>query len=85
MEAFIKASITCTVGNGERMFFSWDPWLDGQSLANLMPQLVETIPTHLQCRRTVALALINSARMQDLQGALTILVLIQYLHLRQRL
>jgi hypothetical protein len=83
MEAFIKASITCIVGNGERTFFSWDPWLDGKSLANLMPQLVETIPTHLQCRCTVVSALINSAWMQDLQGALTILVLIQYLHLRQ--
>jgi hypothetical protein len=65
-EAFIKASITCIVGNDERTFFLSDPWLDGQSLVNLMPQLVETIPTRLQCRGMVASALTNSAWIRDL-------------------
>jgi hypothetical protein len=84
-EAFFKASITYVVGNGENTFFRADPWIDGESLTSLMPQLVEAVPSRLWRQCTVASALANSAWIQDIRGALSIPVLVQYLQLRQRL
>jgi hypothetical protein len=81
-EDFFKASIICVVGNGENTFWS-DPWLDGESLANLMPQLVEAMLARLQQRSTMASALAGSTWIQDIKwGAISIPVLTQYLHLR---
>jgi hypothetical protein len=84
-EAFFKSLIICVVGNGESTMLWSDPRLDGESVANHMPQLVEAVPACLQQRRTVASALAGSAWIHDIKGALSIPVLSQYLHFRQRL
>jgi hypothetical protein len=73
------------VGNGFNMLFWSDPWLNGQILANLMPQLVEVVPVRIQRRRTVASVMHHSAWIHDIKGSLTIPMLVQYLHLRQQL
>jgi hypothetical protein len=62
-----------------------DSWLDGKPLSILMPHLVEAMPSRLRCRHTVASALMNSAWIHNIKGALSIPVLVQYLHLRERL
>jgi hypothetical protein len=56
-------------------------------LAVLTRKLVEgleAVPNRLQRWRMVASALANSAWIQDIKGALSIPVLVQYLHLRQQ-
>jgi hypothetical protein len=73
------ASITYVVGNGQNTYFWTDPWLDGKPMSILMPQLVETVSSRLQCRHTVASALLNSPWVQDIKGVLSIPVLVQYL------
>jgi hypothetical protein len=32
------------VGDGESTFFWTDPWLDGQRISTLMPELLEAVP-----------------------------------------
>jgi hypothetical protein len=83
-KAFFNASIVCVVGNGKSTLFWSDPWLEGKSLANLMPELVEAttaglytdsgMPTHGGIG-------VDSWR----QGCTFRTILSQYLHLRQRL
>jgi hypothetical protein len=66
-KAFFNASIVCVVGNGKSTLFWSDPWLEGKSLANLMPELVEAVPARLRRRHMVA-----SAWIHGVKGALSI-------------
>jgi hypothetical protein len=53
--------------------------------SELMPELLEPVPPRARHRHTVAAALVGHAWIQDIVGALTIPVLMQYLHLGQQL
>jgi hypothetical protein len=75
-ESFFKSSINCVVRDGARTFFWSDPWLDGQCIANLAPELVEAVLKRTHNRRMVASALNKMAWIWDISGSLTVLVLI---------
>jgi hypothetical protein len=47
-------SIQVRVGDGRLALFLWDAWIDGQSLQNLAPDLVATVPVRIQRSRTIA-------------------------------
>jgi hypothetical protein len=81
---FFNVSVRCVVGSGTSAMFWMDPWLNGQSIALTMLELAAVVRTYRRNRRTITLALKNNARIQYLTGPLTILVLVQYLLLRQQ-
>ena len=81
VRAFFAAAIYSEVGNGAATLFWTDRWLHGQSIADLAPRLFATISVRRRKKRTVQEALTNQAWISDIQGALTVGVLIEYLHL----
>jgi hypothetical protein len=80
-DAFFLASPKCIVGNGENALFWFDPWLDNRCIRNLVPDLWDSIPAHVRRRRMVAEGLDVNHWIQDIIGALMILVIVQYLQL----
>jgi hypothetical protein len=72
------------LGNGHKLRFWMDAWLDGTTIQQFAPDLVTAVPKHQLKRRTVADALNNGSWIQDVQGPRTALVIVQYLDVRQR-
>jgi hypothetical protein len=83
--AFFRSSIWCSVGSGVSTLFWSDPWLDGQGIAQRAPDLMAIVGMQKRSSRTVQEALHNNVRIHDITGALTILAIVQYLHLRVRI
>lgn len=81
LRAFFSIAVNVEVGNGAQTMFWTDRWIHGQSIADLAPRLIAAIPKQRQQRRTVQEALHNRSWVQDIQGALTVGVLIEYLQL----
>jgi len=68
------------VGNGEKILFWKDRWLDGHTIAEIAPNLVKSV--HKQtAKRTVAQALLNGKWVEDIKGALTVQILVEYLQI----
>uniref|UniRef100_A0A0A9AH68 Uncharacterized protein n=1 Tax=Arundo donax TaxID=35708 RepID=A0A0A9AH68_ARUDO len=62
-------------------FFWTDRWIHGQCIADLASRLYAAIPKQRVQRRTVQEAVTNRAWVSDIQGALTVGVIVDYLHL----
>ena len=56
-------------------------WIDGHTMAEIAPNLVKTVTKRTAKRRMVAQAIQNRRWVGDIKGALTIEVLIEYLHI----
>ena len=74
-------TVHAEVGNGARVLFWTDRWLHGQCIADLAPRLFSAIPKKRVKQRTVQEAFTNRAWVSDIQGALTVGVIVEYLHL----
>jgi hypothetical protein len=79
--AFFHNSLSVIVGDGKSVLFWMDRWLDGKGVADLVPNLVATVPQRWRNSSTVACALPNNAWIRGMTSALTISVLLQYLGL----
>jgi hypothetical protein len=73
-------AIISDVGNGENTLFWTDRWLHGQCIKDLTPQLFAMIPQRKKLR-TVQQALTNRTWISDIQGALTVGVIVEYFQL----
>ncbi|GJM87706.1 hypothetical protein PR202_ga03688 [Eleusine coracana subsp. coracana] len=62
------------------MFWS-DRWLHGQRISDIAPRLVAIMPKHKLNKRTVQEALTARTWISDIQGAITVGVIVEYLHL----
>jgi hypothetical protein len=82
--ALFQASTIPVIGNGEKTSFWKDDWLDGQSIAELAPELVDAVPPRRHAERTVASALRNGEWIRDVTGPRTVPVMVQYVHVRER-
>jgi hypothetical protein len=71
------------VGNGAHTLFWTDKWLLGQNVCNLAPRLFTIIPKRIANRRTVLEALSNRNWISDINGALSVGVIVEYLNLRE--
>jgi hypothetical protein len=83
--AFFRASTFHEISNGTDILFWKDAWVEGSSIGELAPELVAAVPARKQKRRSLASALVGDAWISDITGALTVLVLAQYLHIRSRI
>jgi hypothetical protein len=81
-QAFFKALVKCVLGDGKIILFWSDPWLDGGSILDLMPELGDAVPPRRQRRtRMVPSTLHQNNWICDIMGLLTVPVLMQDLSL----
>jgi len=73
-------AVETVVGNGKNTRFWTDRWLLGQSLEQAMPHLFSAIATRAR-KRSVYDAITGGKWVSDIRGALSVPVLIEYLHL----
>jgi len=85
VESMFQASIYIELGDGGKALFWSDRWLQGKSLMDLAPCLVNAVCGRVKKRRTVAQALQNRQWILDITGALTVQVLLEYLQVWDRL
>jgi hypothetical protein len=81
VRAFFSVAVISEIGDGANTLFWTDRWIHGQCIADLAPRLVVTIPKRSVNRRTVRDALTNWAWISDIQGALTVGVIVDCLYL----
>jgi hypothetical protein len=73
---FFSSSVYFHLGNGETFLFWSSPWLDGNCLSELAPEVMSTVPVRRQKQWIVAHALANMSWTSDVTGALTVQVLL---------
>jgi hypothetical protein len=81
--AFFKASIRCQVGDGRSTMFWTEPKLHGRTVESLALDLFTVLSGRQWRRRTVDEAITDNSWLMDIQGPLTVPVLIQYIQLRE--
>ena len=69
------------IGNGASTLFWSDRWLMGHMVVDIAPRLLQNIPKRRINKRTVLDALSNQTWISDIQGALTVGVISEYLAL----
>lgn len=80
-QAFFSIAVVSEVGNGAATFFWSDRWIHGQRIADLAPQVLATVSKRRINQRKVQEALTDNAWARDIQGALTVGVINEYLAL----
>ena len=80
VEAMFQNSTYIELGDGNTALFWSDRWLHGTSLEDMAPCLCNAVSARVRAQCTVAQALTNKQWIKDISGALTVQVLIEYLH-----
>lgn len=70
--AAMFASTSMQVGDGRKSLFWTDRWLNGRSIAEMAPSLVQAVGTRIQKKRPIREALQNRRWVRDISGALTV-------------
>jgi hypothetical protein len=81
VRAFFAMVITSEVGNDEHVLFWTDRWLQGQKISDLAPHLFAVVPPARRKKRTVKEAFTNHDWVVDIQGALTLNIITEYIQL----
>jgi hypothetical protein len=79
--ALFDVALETKVGDGEATKFWTDRWLHGCTVGELAPNLIQVIPKRARRQHTVSQALASGSWTADIQGALTVQVLVEYLKL----
>jgi hypothetical protein len=80
-KALFSVAMQTEIGDGINTLFWSDRWLHGQRIADLAPRLLAAVPKRRINSRTVSEALTAAKWVPDIQGALTIGVITEFLHL----
>jgi hypothetical protein len=81
VKSFFHAAIHTEIGNGCSTLFWEDRWIHGRNVMDIAPRLLLAVPRRIQNSRTVHTALANRSWLNDIQGALIVEVLADYLDL----
>jgi hypothetical protein len=79
--ALFNASVRITIGDGARVLFWEDPWVDGLTVESFAPDLLKLVRPGIRRSRTVQSGLAAGAWVQDITGELSIAAVVQYLKL----
>jgi hypothetical protein len=80
-KVFFSVAMQTEIGNGASTLFWPDRWLMGHRVVDIAPRLLQNVPKRRVNERTVLDALTNQTWISDIQGALTVGVISEYLAL----
>jgi hypothetical protein len=80
-QAFFAIAMQTKIGDGASTLFWRDRWLHGHRGADIAPRLLAAIPKRRINKCTVLEAPIEHKWISDIRGALTVRVIVDYLHL----
>lgn len=81
VEQMFFTSTYVEVGDGRKALFWSDCWLQGQSIMQIAPCLFNAVGPRIKKKRTVSEALHGDRWTRDITGALTVQVILDYLHI----
>jgi hypothetical protein len=85
VRAMFDASVHVQIGNGAHALFWVDKWLDGQSVADVAPELIPVIHKRRRQSRTVRDTLQSDAWISHISGSLSVSALQDFIWLWERL
>lgn len=80
-KVFFSVAMQTEIGNGASTLFWSDRWLMGNRVVDIAPRLLQNVPKRRVNKRTVLDALTNQTWISDIQGALAVGVISEYLAL----
>jgi hypothetical protein len=81
VKGFFSMAMQAEVGDGASTLFWTDRWLHGQRIADIAPRLFAIIPKRRINKCTIKEAITARKWISDIQGALSVGVIIEFLHL----
>jgi hypothetical protein len=81
VQALFSVAMQTKLGDGKSTLFWSDRWLHGQKIMDIAPRLVAAVPRKRINKRTVYEALMIRQWISDIQGALTVEIIAEFLHL----
>ena len=79
--SLFHASVAITVGDGARLSFWEDAWIDGRTAEAIAPAVVSLVKLNVRWRRRVMDGLEENAWARDIEGELSVDAVVQYLYL----
>jgi hypothetical protein len=80
-KALFSVAMQTEIGDGTNTLFWSDRWLHGQRIADLAPRLLATVPKRRINNRTVCEALTAGQWVTDIQGPMTVGVIMEFLYI----
>jgi hypothetical protein len=85
VQSLIDMVVFTQVSDGSNTKFWKGRWLNGSRIKEIVPAVYDLVPKRIKNRRTVKEAMLHLGWVSDFQGALTVVVLLQYFKLFQEL
>jgi hypothetical protein len=79
--ALFQASTTRAVGNGQKVLFWEDRWINGEAVSDIAPDLYKCIPKRRRKIGTVAQGLLANSWARDIHGTIGLHEIGQYIQL----
>jgi hypothetical protein len=79
--ALFNASVKISVGDGSRLLFWADPWINGLTASAIAPAVVSMVAPRFISRRSVRDGFVGNAWVTDISGELSVDAVVQFLEL----
>jgi hypothetical protein len=79
--SIFNASVSVSVGDGDKTLFWEDPWIAGLAMGAIAPDLIKLVWSCIRRARTVQQGLLDASWVQDIAGELSVNAVVQFLKL----